>query len=223
MLGYLGMSTYNQVAGTSVDRIAALSDALFAIALTLTVLEVRIPAHQAVMSENELRFALLRIAPRVLTYLLSFLTLGLFWIGEHVLLNSLQRSDRYLTWLILAFLATIAIMPVSTGLLADSITYPTAVLVYWLNIMATGLVGLASVWYARNAGLLDGPAGEAAVAALKRRLLIGQVLYAFGAVLCLIHTYWSIAFIVIVQAWLAVGTRLPRLTRPPRGSPARDE
>jgi uncharacterized membrane protein len=222
VLGYLGMKAYNQVAGTSVDRIAALSDALFAIALTLIVLEVRIPGHQAVMSENELRFALLQLAPRVLTYLLGFLTLGLFWVGEHVLLNSLQRADRNLTWLILAYLATIAIMPVSTGMLADYITYPTAVLVYWLNILATGLVGIASVWYARNAGLLDGPTGEAAVAALKRRLLIGQLLYALGAAICLIHTYWSIAFIVIVQAWLAVGTRLPRRTRRPRGSPARN-
>jgi uncharacterized membrane protein len=214
------MSTYNQVAGISVDRIAALSDALFAIALTLIVLEVRVPGHQAVMSENELRVALLQLAPRVLTYLLSFLTLGLFWVGEHVLLNSLQRADRNLTWLILAYLATIAIMPVSTGMLADYITYRTAVLVYWLNILATGLVGLASVWYARNAGLLNGSTGEAAVAALKRRLLIGQLLYAFGAALCLIHTYWSIAFIVIVQTWLAVGTRLPRRTRRQRSSPA---
>jgi ABC-type Fe3+ transport system permease subunit len=101
-------------------------------------------------------------------------------------------------------------------------TYPTAVLVYWLNILATGLVGLTSAWYARKAGLLDGPTGEAAAAALKRRLWIGQILYASGAVLCLIHTYWSIAFIVIVQAWLAVGTRLPRRTRRPRGSPARN-
>ncbi len=214
------MRTYNQVAGTNVDRIAALSDALFAIALTLIVLEVRVPGHQSVMSENELRVALLQIAPRVLAYLLSFLTLGLFWVGEHVLLSSLQRSDRNLTWLILAHLATIAIMPVSTGLLAEHITYPTAVLVYWLNILATGLVSLAAVWYAQNAGLLDGPTGEAAVAALKRRLLIGQTLYAFGALLCLIHTYWSIAFIVIVQAWLAVGTRLPRRKRHPRGSHA---
>jgi uncharacterized membrane protein len=213
------MTTYNQVAGTSVDRIAALSDALFAIALTLIVLEVRIPGHRAVMSENELRVALLQLAPRVLTYLLSFLTLGLFWVGEHILLNSLQRSDRNLTWLMLAFLATIAIMPVSTGLLADYITFPTAVLVYWFNILATGLLGLAAVWYARKAGLLDGPTGEAAAAALKRRLLIGQMLYAFGVVLCWIHTYWSIAFIVIVQAWLAVGTRLPRRKR--RTAPSR--
>jgi uncharacterized membrane protein len=218
---YERLTTYNQVAGTNVDRIAALSDALFAIALTLIVLEVRIPGHETVMTEHELRAALYQLAPRVLTYLLSFITLGLFWIGEHTLLSSLQRSDRYLTWLFLAFLATVAIMPVSTALLADYITYRTAVLLYWLNILATGLLGLASVWYAGRAGLLNGQIGKDAAAALKRRLLIGQILYAFGAALCLIHTYWSIAFIVIVQACLALAPKLPRWGKRPSGARAK--
>jgi len=204
------MTQYHEVAGTKVDRIASLSDAVFAIALTLTVLEVRIPGRQGIMTEHDLTAAMLHVAPRVLTYLLSFMTLGVFWVGQQTLLNHLHRSDRYLTWLFLGFLATIAIVPVSTGLLADYITYRTAVLLYWLNILAIGLVSLAAIRYAHRAGLVDGRAGAEACSALWRRLVVGQILYAFGAVLCLIHTYWSIAFIVIVQAFFAFGPhRLP--------------
>ena len=199
------MTNYHEVAGTRVDRIASLSDALFAIGLTLTVLEVRVPPHQAIMTEDDLWAAMVQITPRLLTYLLGFLTLGIFWVGQQVLLNHIHRTDRYLTWLILGYLATIAILPVSTGLLAEYITYRIAVVLYWLNILVIGLTALASVGYAKRAGLVHGRAGEEATAALWRRLVIGQILYAFGAALCLIHTYWSIAFIVVVQAYFAFG------------------
>jgi uncharacterized membrane protein len=204
------MTTYHEVAGTRVDRIAGLSDALFAIALTLTVLEVRVPMHARVMTETDLWSVIVPLAPRVLAYLLSFMTLGIFWIGDQTFLNQLSRSDRYLTWLHLGYLATIAIVPVSTGLLAEYITYRTAVILYWLNILMIGVLSLATVWYAKRAGLLNGRAGEEAVAALERRLVLGQFLYAFGAALALFQTYWSIGFIVIVQLWFAFGPqRLP--------------
>ena len=214
------MTHYHEVAGTRVDRVAALSDGLFAIALTLTVLEVRIPPHQAIMSEDHLRSAMLQITPRLLTYLLSFMTLGIFWIGQQVLLNHLHRTDRYMTWLLLGFLATIAIMPVSTGLLAEYITYRTSVILYWLNILAIGIVSLAAIRYAGRAGLVSGRAGAEAIGLLRRRLVIGQFLYAFGAGLCLIHTYWSIAFIVIVQAYFAFWPHRMPWGKHPRTSPA---
>ena len=205
------MTTYHEVAGARVDRIAGLSDALFAIALTLTVLEVRVPGHQAIMSEGALRTAISQLGPRVLTYLLTFMTLGLFWVGQQTFLDHLDRSDRHLTWLLLAYLATIAIMPVSTGLLADYFTYRTAVLLYWLNILVVGLLSLAAIHYAEHAGLVRGQIGLEASGALKRRLWLGQILYALGAALCWINTYWSITFIVIVQTCFAFGTRWPRL------------
>ena len=93
------MTTYHEVAGTRVDRIAGLTDALFAIALTLTVLEVRVPMHARVMTETDLWSVIVPLAPRMLAYLLSFMTLGIFWIGDQTFLNHLRRSDRYLTWL----------------------------------------------------------------------------------------------------------------------------
>jgi hypothetical protein len=55
----------------------------------------------------------------------------------------------------------------------------------------------------------EGP-GEEAIHALRRRLVVGQTLYAFGASLCLANTYWSIGFIVLVQLYFAVAPRLPR-------------
>ena len=200
--------SYNRVAGTSVERIAALSDALFAIALTLIVLDIRVPRHEGVATEYDLAAAIGRLAPRLLTYLLSFMTLGIFWVGQQTHLNHLRRADRHLTWFNLAFLATIAVMPFSTGLLAEFITFRAALLLYWCNIFASGIVSFAATRYAVRAGLVNEGAGEEALKALERRIVAGQTLYALGAALCLISTYWSIGFIVLVQVYFAVAPRL---------------
>src|SRR5579864_346015 len=128
-------TTYNRVAGQSVERLAALSDGIFAVAMTLLVLELRAPATELIHSERDLLRGLLTVAPRLLMYLMSFLTLGIFWVGQQTQLNFLERSERSLTWMHIFFLATIALMPFSTTVLAEFIGYKTALLVYWFNIL----------------------------------------------------------------------------------------
>ncbi|MCI3180199.1 hypothetical protein C5708_08030 [Caulobacter sp. CCUG 60055] len=86
--------SYNLFAGGSLERIAALSDGLFAIAMTLIVLEIRVPAHTPIHGEAQLWGALVGLAPRFVTYLLSFLTLGIFWVGQglHALADGSLRQ-----------------------------------------------------------------------------------------------------------------------------------
>jgi uncharacterized membrane protein len=126
-------SSYNEIAGRSAERLAALSDGIFAVAMTLLVLDVRAPAAEAVHSEHDLWRALVALSPRILTFAMSFLTLSIFWVGQQTQLNHLARSNRDLTWLHLTFLFTVAIMPFSTSLLAELITHRIALLVYWLK------------------------------------------------------------------------------------------
>ncbi len=69
--------SYNQIAGTSVERLAALSDGAFSIAMTLLVLDLRAPAVDAIKSEGDLWRGLTALLPRLLVYVMSFLTLGI--------------------------------------------------------------------------------------------------------------------------------------------------
>ena len=87
---------YAAMAGQSVERLAALSDGVFAIALTLLVLDLHVPDARALHSEADLWAALLLLAPRLVPYLLSFMTLGIFWVGQQTQLNQFARSDRTL-------------------------------------------------------------------------------------------------------------------------------
>ncbi len=99
--------SYNKIAGQSVERLAALSDGVFAVTMTLFLLELHAPAREAIHSERDLLHAMAAFGPQLAVHLMSFLTLGIFWMGRQTQLNYLQRSDRNLSWLHLAFLLAV--------------------------------------------------------------------------------------------------------------------
>src|SRR5207247_761302 len=103
---------YNRIASQSLERLAALSDGIFAVAMTLLVLDLHVPvieaihieqplwASGAIQSEQVLWNALLKVVPNLLPYAMSFLTLGIFWIGQQTQFNNFKRSDRHLAFLL---------------------------------------------------------------------------------------------------------------------------
>jgi len=203
-------ASYNQIAGQSAERLAALSDGIFAVAMTLLVLELRVPGRELIHSEGDLRHALGPLGPQLLVYLMSFVTLGIFWVGQQTQLNHLSRSHRDLTWIHMAFLFAVTLMPFSTRFLAEFLTYRTAVIAYWANILILGAALYFSWGYATRAKLVKEDIPSEVPAAVCRRILVAQSLYAFGALLCIFGTLWSIAFIVLVQLNYAIGPRFPR-------------
>src|ERR1022692_44450 len=131
-------TTYNRIAAQSVERLAALSDGVFAVAMTLLVLDLHAPAAEAIHSEQGLWAALTGLAPKLTMYLMSFMTLGIFWVGQQSQLNHLARSDRSLSWMHVLFVFAVSMTPFSTMLLAGFIAYRIALLVYWVNLLLGG-------------------------------------------------------------------------------------
>jgi uncharacterized membrane protein len=197
-------SLYNRVAGQSVERLAALSDGIFAVAMTLLVLDLHVPAREAVHSEHDLLRVLIALAPRLLVFLMSVMTLGIFWVGQQTQLNYFARADRNLAWIHITFLCAVSLTPFSTALLAEYIHYRTALLVYWSNILLLGLTLYWSWGYAVRSKLLRAEVPGEIHPAVVRRIVIAQTLYACGAALCFFNTYWSIAAIVLVQLNYAI-------------------
>jgi uncharacterized membrane protein len=185
-------------------------DGIFAVPMTLLVIDIRTPVATLVHSETDVWNALVALAPELVTYLMSFLTLGIFWVGQQTQLNYLERSERSLTWMHILFLATIAIMPFSTAMLAEFMAYRTALLLYWFNILLPGLALYWSWICAMGLGVIQSETSPTVFKAIKRRIVIAQSLYAFGALLCVFNTYWSIAFIVLVQLNYAIAPRFSK-------------
>jgi uncharacterized membrane protein len=200
-------SLYNRVAGQSVERLAALSDGFFAVAMTLLVLDLRVPAAEAIHSEHDLWHALIALTPRLIVFLMSVMTNGIFWVGQQTQFNHFARADRNLAWIHIAFLCAVSLTPFSTSLLAEFIHYRTALLVYWSNILLLGLTLYWSWAYATRNHLLTDDLPPEIHAAIVRRIVVAQTLYACGAALCFIGTYYAITAIVLVQLNYAIAPR----------------
>jgi uncharacterized membrane protein len=200
-------SLYNRVAGQSVERVAALSDGIFAVSMTLLVLDLRVPASEAIHSERDLWHALAALAPRLVIFLMSVMTNGIFWVGQQTQLNHFSRADRNLAWIHIAFLSAIMLTPFTTSLLAEFIHYRIALLAYWCNILLLGGALYFSWTYAMRHGLIVEDAPPDIHGAVTSRIFIAQTLYAGGAALCFLNTYYSIAAIVLVQLNYAIAPR----------------
>ena len=202
------VNLYNRIQGRNVVRLAALSDGIFAVAMTLLVLDLHLPTAAQVHGEGALLMALGAMGPQWIAYGMSFLTLGIFWAGQQTQLSHIGEGTRDLAWIHLGFLFAITLMPLSTRLLAEFITYRLALGVYWLNILAAGVMLYWSWKYATHAGLIKPDTPEVVRASICKRVFIAQSLYAGGAALCVINTWVSIAAIVLVQLNFAIAPRV---------------
>ncbi len=204
---------YNELAGSSLHRLSGLSDGIFAVAMTLLVLALAVPTINEASTDSDLWRALLKLMPGIVTYFMSFLTLGIFWVGQQTQLSQLERSNRDYTWINLAFLLFVTLVPFSTNLLANHYALKLALIEYWLNILVLGVLILAGAEYAGRAGLFN-PANKGMILrAVRRRVYIAQSLYLLATILCVIDTRLSIGLIVLIQLNYAIAPRVAFLHR----------
>ncbi|MBS1916293.1 MAG: DUF1211 domain-containing protein [Bacteroidetes bacterium] len=193
--------TYNEVAGKKVGRIEAISDGVFAVALTLLVLDIKVPVSEIIKTEKDLIDAFCGLTPKFLTYFLSFMTLGIFWTGHSSQYNFIEKSDRNLNWMSLFFLLFVSVLPFTTGFLSEHIHFKFSVFLYWLNIFVLGIVLLIHWNYAIKKGYVSLADDEIETVgkAIQKRIIIAQTLYAIAALLCFINIYLSITVTILIQ------------------------
>jgi uncharacterized membrane protein len=205
---------FNDFAGTNLDRLAGISDGIFSVGMTLLVLGLAVPTVSAVRTEGDLWQELLRLGPNVLVYAMSFMTLGIFWVGQGTQLNLLARSNRNYSWLQLGFLLAVTLVPFSTALLARFPTFRVALVEYWLNIVLLGMTLLAGLQYGLRAGLFNQTETPEAARLMRGRIVIAQSLYAIATATCIVFPTWvSIALIFLVQLNYVIAPRIPILHR----------
>jgi len=140
---------------TELDRIIFFSDGVFAIAITLLVIGLRVPALPQHVANSELSRRLLDEWPRVLSYAVSFAVIGLYWIGHHRSFRHIRRFDHRLILLNLAFLGLIAFLPFPTAVLGRYGGHRSAVVLYAGSLALAGLASTALWLYAWQARLAD--------------------------------------------------------------------
>jgi uncharacterized membrane protein len=132
-----------------VDRVAAFSDGVFAIAITLLVLSLTVPTH---VNPDDLGEALRDLAPELFSYALSFLVVGMYWMAHHRVFRSVVQVDRTVLWINLALLGFVALLPFPTELLGKFGETKLATVIYAAAIVAVGSMSVLLWWYLTHAG-----------------------------------------------------------------------
>ena len=213
-------------------RLLALSDGVIAVAITLLVLDIRLPDVER-WSDAQLWDALVALWPRLFAYLLSFFVIGNLWNSHRAKFAAIVATDGRLIWINMLFLLTIGLLPFTTNLIAESGgTLATAV--YAASMVVSGL-SLVWLWgHARGSGLVD-----AAVTAEDSRrqyssMIVMTAVFAVSIPLSIAHAdvakyFWILivpgnflARAIAVQVWKRrhPGEPLPRRSRPQQKSSA---
>lgn len=189
------------------QRIEALSDGVFAIAMTLLVLELRVPEVGA----GGVAAALGLVAPKLLAYALGFVILATLWIGQHFQFVFVRTMDRRLLWINLVFLLVVSSLPFGVALLGSYPTDAVAVAFYGVQLELAGLCLLVHWRLAvRDGHTTPRPLPEAAAAALEGRIVFGLVGYGVGTALAALDPRLSLLVYAIVPVAYARAGRIDR-------------
>jgi uncharacterized membrane protein len=181
-------------------RLETFSDGVFAIAITLLVLEIRVPEEPTLHALGDLWSS-------YLAYGVSFLLIGLTWANLHTMFDHIERGDRALLFINTLLLMDVAFIPFSAGVMAQTLRTgeheQLGTALYGAVIAVGGLPFNLIWWWARRERLLGPTISEADAAAIARRFWLGPTLYAVGALLALAVPYAAIALYaaLIVLYW----------------------
>ncbi len=184
------------------ERIIFFSDAVFAIAITLLALELRvpdIPLNQAA----ELPQRLIEMTPKFVSYLLSFLIIGSYWITHHRDFQFIQHYDRRLIWINLLLLMFVAFLPFPTAMLGNYPATQFTVTFYAATLAATGFSKSLLWWYAsRGHRLIDPALDPLLISHIIRRSLITPFVFLFSIIVAIFNP------LVAMWSWGLVGVAI---------------
>lgn len=171
----------------SKGRMEALTDGIFAIAMTLLVLELKVPDLAKSVGSRELLHKIGEETPAFFSFFLSFLYCGLLWVQHHLAMHFVRHMKAGVVWLNLLFLMSISILPFSCALLGHFITNMAAKEIYFGNLFVAALT-MALQWsLARRKKLVNEEQDPLAVRAISQQLmalpvatLAGMVATPFG-------------------------------------------
>lgn len=206
--------------GLTKARLETLCDGVFAIAMTLMIFNIKVPRISG-LPHGKLVHTLFELWPQFLAYAISFIMLGVYWIGHHNQFHYVRRSDRLLLWLNITFLMFVTVIPFSTGVLGRYPLERAAVVLYAGNLILVGLMLYAQWWYV-TAGhrLVDPDTDPRLVNLAKHRILMGPAILLLAIGASFISPILSIVICAVVPAfyilpgsvdrhWSPVGRRYP--------------
>jgi uncharacterized membrane protein len=188
------------------NRIEALSDGIFAIVMTLLILELRVPSLASSAPNVEVAPALLALWPKFVTYGVTFVSLGFFWVGHHIMYHAIRRADRTLLWLNIFFFMFVSLLPFSTSVLNAFSEAFIAPLFFGANLSVIGWLLFFQWQYANSQpDMLANFVTTQYRTTMRSRMLIVPVATTLTVFIC----FWSVGISLAVYLLLLPLYMLP--------------
>ncbi|MFI1101926.1 TMEM175 family protein [Streptomyces melanogenes] len=176
------------------SRVEAFSDGVFAIAITLLILEIKVPPHAG----DHLWSDLGHQWPSYAAYVVSFLVIGIMWVNHHTLFSYVVRVDRTLMFLNLLLLMTVAAIPWPAGLMAEYLREDNASHVaaaVYSGLMVVMALNYQALWWhvTRTGHLFDDRVDFAAARATRTRFALGSLAYPATVLLAFVSAPLTLA------------------------------
>jgi uncharacterized membrane protein len=180
------------------ERLVFFPDAVFAIAITLLALDLRLPQLAEDVAQGTFNAALVGLEPKLFSYGLNFAIVGLLWLGHWRRFEHVRAPSETLVAINLVLLALVALIPFPTALLGEHGDQPGAVVLYALIVSAAGIVGSVSWLYAERAGLTTPGRSRRWVRLSTLRGLVAPLVLLGSLPLVLVHPYAAEAAWVLI-------------------------
>jgi uncharacterized membrane protein len=186
------------------ERIVFFSDAVMAIAITLLAIDLKVPVLSADLASSQLAGSLVALAPRLMSLMVSFIVIGVYWTSHHRYFTYIKRYNGMLIFLNMLFLFFIILMPFVASLLGQYPHTPVGVITYAAAVAITGLSISSIWWYASwNNRLVDENMDLGFIRTRNRMALLVPILFlvsipfAFINPLVSVIIWWSTPFFAI--------------------------
>jgi uncharacterized membrane protein len=181
------------------DRLLALSDGVFAIVMTLLVLEIKLPDMISHKSDPHLLERLIQIAPKLEIYVITFLIIGVFWIIHHYDFHFVQHVDRNFIWYNILLLLFISLIPFSSDLLGEYPFNRVAAIIFGINMLAIWLIISGSWRYAtRNNRLVNKDLDKGLVDQISKRNHIITILFLIATAISVVSVNIVITSYILI-------------------------
>lgn len=190
----------------SLERLIFFSDAVFAIAITLLIIEVHVPHLHGNATNAQWADALIQLIPNFAAFALSFLVIGAMWASHHVTMGYLSNYSPRLLWPNLLLLMSIAFLPFSTALLANGGSAQLPNIFYAVSLLIAALFKTRLTLSALKPDLLRSDVSPATIAVERRRAWIMPCVTLIALALTFtVATQWAMAAMFLI----AIFRRLP--------------
>lgn len=186
------------------ERLNTLVDGVFAIIMTMQTFQIMVPK---ITEETKILIKLQEMMPNILTHLISFVVLGIYWIGHHNMMKHIHFHNRLFIWLNILFLMLMASISFPTGLLVHYSNNPTAIRIFAGSLILTGLSLDLLWWYASSSRrLTDENIDPVFISKVHHIFLTAPCIYLF----CIVMSFFSVAITKILFLLTALVYILPR-------------